>query len=213
MVESLATAPHALTMVEVDVSNVWAWRTREKDRFARDKGYPLTLLPFFIHAVVQAIKGQPLLNARFADDEIYVHREINVGIAVGLDGNLMVPVIRDADTLSIAGLAVAAGRIIEKARAGKLGADDLGGGTFTVNNTGANGSVLSKPIINGGQAGIVTMEAVVKRPVVVGDAIAIRSMMNVCLSLDHRVIDGTIANAFLGDVKRRLEGMGPAGDL
>ena len=213
MVESLATAPHAWTMVEVDVSNVWAWRTREKDRFARDKGYPLTLLPFFIHAVVQAIKGQPLLNARFADDEIYVHREINVGIAVGLDGNLMVPVIRDADTLSIAGLAVAAGRIIEKARAGKLGADDLGGGTFTVNNTGANGSVLSKPIINGGQAGIVTMEAVVKRPVVVGDAIAIRSMMNVCLSLDHRVIDGTIANAFLGDVKRRLEGMGPAGDL
>lgn len=213
MVESLAIAPHAWTMVEVDVTNVWAWRGAAKSRFQNDKGYALTLLPFFISAVVQALKKHPLLNAKFTDDGIVVHREINIGIAVGLDSNLMVPVIRDADALSIGGLAVAAGKIIERARAGKLGPDELGGGTFTVNNTGANGSVLSKPIINGGQAGIVTMEAVVKRPVVIDDAIAIRSMMNVCLSLDHRVIDGTIANAFLADVKKRLEAMGPAGDL
>jgi 2-oxoisovalerate dehydrogenase E2 component (dihydrolipoyl transacylase) len=213
MTESLATAPHAWTMVEVDVTKLWRWRAQEKDRFLAEKGYALTLLPFFVYAVVQALKKQPLLNARFTDDGIYVHREINVGIAIGLDTNLIVPVIRDADSLSIGGIAIAAGKLIEKARAGKLGADELGGGTFTVNNTGANGSILSKPIINGGQAGIVTMEAVVKRPVVVDDAIAIRQIMNVCLSLDHRVIDGTIANAFLAELKGRLEAMRPGGDL
>ena len=213
MVESLATAPHAWTMVEVDVTKVSRWRTQEKERFLAEKGYALTLLPFFIHAVVAALRKHPLLNARFGADGIAVQREINVGIAIGLAGNLVVPVIRDADTLSIAGLAIAAGKLIEKARAGKLGADDLAGGTFTVNNTGATGSILSKPIINAGQAAIVTMEAVVKRPVVIDDAIAIRSMMNVCLSLDHRVLDGTSANAFLADLKRRLETMQPGGDL
>ena len=207
MTESLATAPHAWTMVEVDVTKLWAWRDKEKARFLADKGYALTLLPFFIAATVQALRAHPLLNAKFTDDGIVVAREINIGIAIGLDANLMVPVIRDADTLSIGGLAIAAGKLIEKARSGKLSADELGGGTFTVNNTGANGSVLSKPIINGGQAAIVTMEAVVKRPVVIADAIGIRSMMNVCLSLDHRVLDGTSANAFLGDLKKRLETM------
>jgi len=213
MVESLETAPHAWTMVEVDVTKLWRWRAQEKDKFLAEKGYALTLLPFFIYAVVQSLKKQPLLNAKFSDEGIHVARDYNIGIAIGLDTNLIVPVIRAADTLSIGGIAIAAGTLIEKARAGKLGADDLNGGTFTVNNTGANGSILSKPIINGGQAGIVTMEAVVKRPVVVDDAIAIRSIMNVCLSLDHRVIDGTIANAFLGDLKRRLEAMKPGGDL
>lgn len=213
MTESLATAPHAWTMVEVDVTQLWAWRNKEKARFAADKGYALTLLPFFIAAVVQSLRAHPLLNAKFTDEGIVVAREINIGIAIGLDANLMVPVIRDADTLSIGGLAIAAGKLIDKARGGKLGADELGGGTFTVNNTGANGSVLSKPIINGGQAAIVTMEAVVKRPVVVDDAIAIRSMMNVCLSLDHRVLDGTSANAFLGDLKKRLEAMAAGGNL
>jgi len=213
MVESLAAAPHAWTMVEVDVTNVWAWRSRAKDRFLQEKGYPLTLLPFFIYAVVAALKKQPLLNARFTADGIYVEKLYNIGIAIGMETNLIVPVIRDADTLSIAGLAVAAGKLVEKARGGKLGVDELSGGTFTVNNTGANGSILSKPIINGGQAAIVTMEAVVKRPVVIGDAIAIRSIMNVCLSLDHRVIDGTASNAFLAELKGRLERMGPTGDL
>jgi 2-oxoisovalerate dehydrogenase E2 component (dihydrolipoyl transacylase) len=213
MVESLATAPHAWTMVEVDVTNLWAWRAKAKDRFAQDKGYALTLLPFFIHAVVAALKKQPLLNSRYTPEGIFVEKNYNIGIAIGMESNLVVPVIRDADSLSISGIAVAAGKLIEKARTGKLGADDLGGGTFTVNNTGANGSVLSKPIINGGQAAIVTMEAVVKRAVVLNDAIAIRSMMNVCLSLDHRVIDGTASNAFLGDLKKRLEAMGPSGEL
>lgn len=214
MVESKRTAPHAWTMVEVDVTGVWKWRSAEKDRFLREKGAPLTLLPFFIHAVVRSLRAYPLMNARFTDEGIEVPKDIHVGIAVALDSNLVVPVIRNADELSIGGIAVAAGKLIERARSGKLSADDMSGGTFTVNNTGANGSVLSAPILNGGQAGIVTMEAVVKRPVVVeGDAIAIRSMMNVCLSLDHRVVDGSIASAFLVDLKKRLQGMGPTGTL
>ncbi|MBV9103975.1 MAG: 2-oxo acid dehydrogenase subunit E2, partial [Candidatus Eremiobacteraeota bacterium] len=179
-----------------------------------DRGVSLTLLPFFIRAVIESIKAYPLLNSRYTEDGILVHKQIHVGIAVALESNLMVPVIRDADTLSISGIALAAARLIEKARSGKLSPDDLTGGTFTVNNTGANGSILSAPIINGGQAAIITMEAVVKRPVVVeGDAIAIRSMMNVCLSLDHRVIDGGVASAFLVDLKKRLQGMGPHGTL
>jgi 2-oxoisovalerate dehydrogenase E2 component (dihydrolipoyl transacylase) len=214
MLESKHNAPHAWTMVEVDVSGLWKWRNAEKERFARDHSYPLTLLPFFVYAAVQALKAYPLMNARFTDAGILVHREINVGLAVALDSNLIVPVIREAAQYSISGLAVAAGKLIERARSGKLGADDLSGGTFTVNNTGANGSIMSAPIINGGQAGIVTMEAVVKRPIVTkDDAIAIRSMMNVCLSLDHRVVDGSIASAFLVDLKKRLESMSPGGTL
>ncbi|MBC5810509.1 MAG: 2-oxo acid dehydrogenase subunit E2, partial [Candidatus Eremiobacteraeota bacterium] len=166
MVESKQTAPHAWTMVEVDVTDLWKWRAAEKDRFQQARGYPLTLLPFFIYAAVQSLKAYPLMNARFTETGIYVNSEINVGLAVALDSNLMVPVIKHTDNLSVSGIAVAAGQLIERARAGKLNADDLGGGTFTVNNTGANGSVLSAPILNGGQAGIVTMEAVVKRPVI-----------------------------------------------
>jgi 2-oxoisovalerate dehydrogenase E2 component (dihydrolipoyl transacylase) len=214
MVESKHTAPHAWTMVEVDVTNLWAWRAREKDAFEKSYGVKLTLLPFFIRACIESLAAFPLMNASFTDEGIRVHRDVNVGVAIAADGNLVVPVIRDAQTLSITGIALAAGALIEKARHGKLGADDLAGGTFTVNNTGANGSVLSAPILVPGQTGIVTMEAVVKRPIVRDDdAIVIRSMMNVCLSLDHRVVDGAIASGFLSDLKRRLEGLGPSGSL
>ena len=172
MVESKHTAPHAWSMVEVDVTDVWQWRLREKDRFERETGYRLTLLPFFVRAVVQSLAAFPLMNAKFvaasasSQAGIYVNPEVNVGIAIGLPTNLVVPVIRHADKLSIKGLAIAAGELIEKARKGKLGVDDLAGGTFTVNNNGANGSWASAPIINGGQAGIVTMEAIVKKLVV-----------------------------------------------
>jgi len=214
MVESRRTAPHAWTMVEVDVTNLWTWRMREKDAFERENRAKLTLLPFFIRAVVGALGAYPLMNASFADDGIKVHRDVNVGIAVALPDNLILPVIRNADKLSVKGLALAAGNLIERARRNQLTADDLAGATFTVNNTGANGSILSAPIIPNGQAGIVTMEAVVKRPVVIdGDAIAIRSMMNVCLSLDHRVVDGFIAGSFVAEIKKRLEAMGPSGNL
>ena len=214
MVESKHNAPHAWSMVEVDVTNLWKWRTREKDAFQRDYGYSLTLLPFFIRAVVESVAAFPLMNAKFTDDGIYVNKEVNIGIAIGLATNLVVPVIKHADKLSIKGLALAAGELIDKARRNKLGVDDLQNGTFTVNNNGANGSYASAPIINGGQAGIVTMEAVVKKPVVTkDDAIAIRHMMNCCLSLDHRVVDGYVASGFLADLKKRLEAMGPQGTL
>ena len=214
MVEAKRTTPHAWTMVEVDVTNVWAWSKKEKANFERDHGVKLTLLPFFARAVVESLAKYPLMNATFTPDGIRVNKDINVSIAIALPDNLMLPVVRNADNLSIKGFALAANGLIERARKGKLGADDLQGGTFTINNTGSNGSVLSAPIIPAGQTGIVTMEAVVKRPVVLaGDAIAVRSMMNVCLSLDHRVIDGSIANGFLGDLKKRLEAMGPTGSL
>jgi 2-oxoisovalerate dehydrogenase E2 component (dihydrolipoyl transacylase) len=214
MVESKHTAPHAWTMVEVDVTNVWKWRAREKDAFEKAHGVKLTLLPFFIRAAVESLAAFPLMNASYTNEGIRVHREVNVGLAIAADGNLVVPVIRGADQLTIKGLALAAGALIDKARRGKLGADDLAGGTFTVNNTGANGSILSAPILVPGQTGIVTTEAVVKRPVVRDDdAIAIRSMMNVCLSLDHRVVDGAVASGFLFDLKKRLEAMGPGGSL
>ncbi|HEY9085101.1 MAG TPA: dihydrolipoamide acetyltransferase family protein [Candidatus Tyrphobacter sp.] len=214
MVESKQTAPHAWSTVEVDVTNLWRWREREKAHFERETGYKLTLLPFFIRAVVQALQAFPLVNARFTPEGIQVLKEINIGIAIGLPANLIVPVVKGADRLTIKALGVAAGELIDKARRNKLGVDDLAGGTFTVNNTGANGSVLSAPIINGGQAAIVTMEAIVKRPVVRGDdAIAIRHMMNSCLSIDHRVLDGYSASGFLAELKRRLESMGPDGAL
>jgi 2-oxoisovalerate dehydrogenase E2 component (dihydrolipoyl transacylase) len=214
MVESKHTAPHAWSMVEVDVTNVWKWRAREKDRFERDTGYKLTLLPFFMRAVVESLAVFPLMNAKFTADGIFVEKDVNVGIAIGLPTNLVVPVVKNADKLSIKGIALASADLIDRARRNKLTADDLQGGTFTVNNNGANGSYASAPIINGGQAGIVTMETVVKKPVVTADdAIAIRHMMNVCLSLDHRVVDGYVASGFLAGLKKRLEGMGPDGSL
>jgi 2-oxoisovalerate dehydrogenase E2 component (dihydrolipoyl transacylase) len=213
MVESKQTATHAWVMVEVDVSTLWAWRTAEKDAFERAHGVKLTLLPFFMHAAVEALRAFPLMNASFTDAGIAVHKHVHLGIAIAAGGELVVPVVRNAEERSIRGIAIAAGALIDKARRGKLDADDLAGGTFTVNNNGATGSVLSAPILVPGQAGIVTMEAVVKRPVVINDAIAIRSMMNVCLSLDHRVVDGAIAIGFLTDLKRRLEAMGPSGSL
>jgi 2-oxoisovalerate dehydrogenase E2 component (dihydrolipoyl transacylase) len=214
MVESKHTAPHAWTMVEVDVTNVWKWRAREKDAFEKAYGAKLTLLPFFIRAVVESLAKFPLMNSSFTEEGIRVHRDVNVGIAIAADGNLVVPVIRHTDQLSIKGIALAAGELIEKARRGKLGADDLAGGTFTVNNTGANGAILSAPILVPGQTAIVTTEAVVKRPVVRDDdSIAVRSMMNVCMSLDHRVVDGAVASGFLSDLKKRLEAMGPTGSV
>ncbi len=214
MVESKHTAPHAWSMVSIDVTNVWKWRAREKDRFERETGYKLTLMPFFIRAVVESLSAFPLMNGKFTAEGIYVNKDVNIGIAIGLPTNLVVPVIKNADKLSIKGLAIAAGELIDKARRNKLGVDDLAGGTFTVNNNGANGSWASAPIINGGQAGIVTMETVEKKLLVRDDdSFAPRYVMNSCLSLDHRVVDGYVASGFLADLKKRLEKMGPDGAL
>ena len=212
MVESIHNAPHAWTMTSIDVTGVWKWRAREKDRFERETGYKLTLLPFFIRAVVESLASFPLMNSKFTTEGIYVNKDVNIGIAIGLPATLIVPVIKGADKLSIKGLAIAAGELIDKARRGKLGADDLAGGTFTVNNNGANGSWASAPIINAGQAGIVTMETVEKKLVVRDDdSFAPRYVMNSCLSLDHRVVDGYVASGWLADLKKRLERMTPDG--
>ncbi|HUA08454.1 MAG TPA: dihydrolipoamide acetyltransferase family protein [Candidatus Acidoferrales bacterium] len=214
MVESIHTAPHAWTMTSIDVTNLWKWRVREKDRFERETGYKLTLLPFFIRAVVESLASFPLMNAKFTAEGIYVNKDVNVGIAIGLPTTLVVPVIKNADKLSIKGLAIAAGELIERARRGKLGADDLAGGTFTVNNNGANGSWASAPIINAGQAGIITMETVEKKLLVRDDdSFAPRYVMNSCLSLDHRVVDGYVASGFLADLKKRIERMTADGAL
>jgi 2-oxoisovalerate dehydrogenase E2 component (dihydrolipoyl transacylase) len=154
------------------------------------------------------------MNSKFTAEGIYVNKDVNIGIAIGLPATLIVPVIKSADKLSIKGLAIAAGELIDKARRGKLGADDLAGGTFTVNNNGANGSWASAPIINAGQAGIVTMETVEKKLLVRDDdSFALRYVMNSCLSLDHRVVDGYVASGWLADLKKRLERMTPDGAL
>lgn len=206
MVESKHTAPHAWTMVEADVTRLVKYRESMKDSFKQKEGISLTYLPFFIKAVVEALKEFPILNSTWSGDKIIIKKRINISIAVATDDALFVPVIKDADRMSILGLAHAINDLAKKARTGKLTPDDITGGTFTVNNTGAFGSILSQPIINSPQAAILSMESVVKRPVVLeDDAIAIRSMMNLCLSLDHRVLDGLVAGKFLASIKQRLE--------
>ncbi|QQE76925.1 dihydrolipoamide acetyltransferase family protein [Alicyclobacillus sp. SO9] len=205
MVESKQTAPHAWTVVEADVTNLAGLRQKVKSDFKKKEGIDLTYLPFFIKAVAEALKQYPMLNAAWVDDKIHMRSRVNISIAVATDDALVVPVIHDADRQSIAGLAHSVNQLAAKARSGRLSIDDVQGGTFTVNNTGAFGSVLSQPIINMPQSGILSVESIVKRPVVVNDAIAIRSMVNLCFSLDHRLLDGWISGQFLKAVKDRLQ--------
>ena len=207
MVRSVTQIPHAWSMVEVDITNLVGLRNREREKFQQREGVNLTYLPFALKAVASALKDNPTLNASWGEDHIVLKKRINLGIAVAAPAGLVVPVIHDADRLSIAGLAHAVADRSARARAGTLRLEDVQGGTFTVNNTGALGSVLGGPIINHPQAGILTTEAVQQRPVVVNDAIAIRWMMNLCLSFDHRINDGAESGAFLQSVKGRLEAM------
>ena len=202
-------APHAWTMVEADVSGLVALRRREKAAFAEREGVKLTYLPFILKAVVESLKENPVLNSVWDGDRIVLRKRINIGIAVDLEDALIVPVIPDADELNIVGLARRIDGVVKRARNKQLGPDDVSGGTFTVNNPGALGSVVSTPIINHPQAAILSAEAVVKRPVVVNDAIVIRDVMNLEVSFDHRILDGGAALKFLNAVKRRLEGYGP----
>lgn len=208
MVQSKHEAPHAWTMVECDVTNLVNYRNHVKDEFKKQEGIHLTFLPFFIKAVVEALKEFPILNSQWNGDKILVKKAINISIAVATDDALYVPVIKDADQKSIFGLAKAVDDLAKKTRAGKLTVDDMTGGTFTVNNTGSFGSVLSTPIINQPQAAILSVEAIVKRPVVIDDMIAIRDRMNLCLSLDHRILDGLVCGRFLQRVKQKIEGFG-----
>ena len=213
MSSSKREAPHAWTMVEVDVSGLASLREREKTGFSEREGIKLTYLPFIVQAVVESLREHPVLNSVWDGDRIILRKRINVGVAVDLEDALIVPVIPDADELNIVGLARKIDDLVRRARAGQLGTEDISGGTFTVNNPGSLGSVVSTPIINYPQAAILSAEAIVKRPVVVGDAsgeaIAIRSMMNLEVSFDHRVLDGGAALKFLNAVKGRLEAYGP----
>jgi 2-oxoisovalerate dehydrogenase E2 component (dihydrolipoyl transacylase) len=174
----------------------------------------LTFLPFVARAVIAALQKHPTLNATWSEDGVVLRREVNLGIAVALEDGLVVPVIKAADRLSMSGLALAAQDLTERARAGRLRLDDVEGGTFTLNNAGALGTVMSQAIINQPQAAVLVMDAIVKRPVVVDDdAIAVRSMMNLCISFDHRVNDGLPAARFLRSVKETLESIDDSADL
>ena len=205
MKRSASEIPAAWSITEVDVSGLVRRRGALRDDFQRREGVNLTYLHFVIKAVAESLRENPLLNSSWADDAIVLKKRINIGIAVAATDGLVVPVLRDADTLSVAGIAVRASDLTSRARQGKLAVEDVQGGTFTLNNTGALGSIASQPIINHPQAAILTTEAVVKRPVVIGDAIGIRSLMNICLTFDHRIMDGAEASAFSNAVKRRLE--------
>ena len=213
MVKSVTEIPSAWTMVEVDVSGLVALRASIRGEFEPKLGASLTYLPFVIKSVVEALKQFPTMNATWGGDKIVLKNSVNLGLAVAAPDGLIVPVLHNADQLSIAGLAIAAKDLADRARTKKLTLTDVRGGTFTLNNTGALGSASSGPIINHPQAGILTTETIQKKAVVIDDAIAIRSMMNICLSFDHRINDGAEASGFLSAVKTRLQGMAPGSSI
>jgi len=213
MRQSVSEIPHAWTMIEVDVTNLVVLRNKLKDEFKRKEGINLTYLAFLMKAVVSAIKDYPIMNSVWAVDKIIVKRDINISLAVGTEDSVMTPVIKKADQKNVAGLAREIDELALRTREGKLRLEDMQGGTFTVNNTGSFGSILSYPIINYPQAAILTFESIVKRPVVINDMIAVRSMANICLSLDHRILDGVICGRFLQRVKDNIEGYTPESKL
>jgi 2-oxoisovalerate dehydrogenase E2 component (dihydrolipoyl transacylase) len=206
-------APHAYVQMEVDVTRLVATRERAKRAYQEKEGISLSFVPFVVKATAEALKRNPTFNAHWTEGGLLAKRRVNIGVAVAVDDGLLVPVIRDADTLSIHGLNVAITDVANRARANKFRVDDFGGGTFTVDNTGYLGTNLVMPILNVPEVGIVTMEAITKRPVVQstpeGDVIAIRPMMNMVLGVDHRANDGAGGAALLRDIKNWLESVGP----
>jgi 2-oxoisovalerate dehydrogenase E2 component (dihydrolipoyl transacylase) len=210
MVQSVSTAPHATVVLEVDMTAAVAWRAASKAAFREREGIDLTYLPIVLAGVVKALREHPRLNAVWDDTRIIHRGEINLGVAVALDDGLVVPVIRNADRLSLSGLAHVVADLASKAREGSLTPDEMAGGTFTVNNPGTFGSLVSTPILVPGQVGILSTEAIVKRPVVVDDMIAIRSMMNLSLTIDHRALDGLAATRFLAQLRDWLESVDDA---
>ncbi|MBL8114869.1 MAG: 2-oxo acid dehydrogenase subunit E2, partial [Acidobacteria bacterium] len=210
MVESKHTSAHVATVFEVDYSNVTKLRNRVKDRFAEQYGTKLTYMPFIFKAVIGALKKHPLLNASISGEDIVHHREVNLGIAVALDWGLIVPVIKHADDLSLVGLARAANDLASRARTKKLLPDEVAGGTFTITNPGASGSLFGLPIINQPQVGILNIGTIEKRAKVLempdgSDVIAIKTMGYIALSFDHRLIDGAEADAFVALIRQNLE--------
>ena len=206
-------APHAYVQMEVDATRLVAVREGAKKAYQAKEGMSLSFVPFVVKAAAEALKRNPTFNAHWTDDGLLAKRRVNIGVAVAVDDGLLVPVIRDADTLSIHGLNLAITDVANRARANKLRLDDFGGGTFTVDNTGYLGTNLVMPILNVPEVGIVTMEAITKRPVVQstpdGDVIAIRPIMNMVLGVDHRANVGAGGAALLRVIKAWLESVGP----
>jgi 2-oxoglutarate dehydrogenase dihydrolipoamide succinyltransferase (E2 component) len=209
MVYSKRTAPHVTTVAEVDMGKVVRLREEKKGSIKEQTGHDLTYLPFIVSAAIQAIREYPTLNAAVVDDRLVIRKEIHMGIAVETEKGLMVPVIRRAHEMSLAGLSRAAAELAEKARQGTLSPDEITGGSFTISNPGRKGNLFGTPIIFQPQVGILRMGEIIKRPVVIevdgNDTLAIRPMMYLALSYDHRVIDGATGNAFLHRVKEILE--------
>jgi len=205
MTRAKTTIPHAWQTQEADMSGVVANRNANKGAFQKQEGFSLTYLPYVMAAAISALREHPEVNSTFNETELIVHRDINLGISVGLEDTLLVPVIRRADGLSIAGLARAVNDVASRAKTKQLKADDLVGATFTVNNSGTFGTLFSYSVINPGQAGILTMEAIVERPVAVNGMIGIKPMMYLCFSFDHRVLDGLQAARFLTSARKWLE--------
>jgi len=210
MVRSKHTSPHVTSFVEADVTSLVMWRDKVKKDFEKREGSKITFTPLFIEAIVRCIKKFPLVNCSLDGDKIIIKKDINIGMATALpSGNLIVPVIKNADQLNLVGLAKQVNMLADNARTGKLKADDTTGGTFTMTNVGTFGSLMGTPIINQPQVAILAVGAIKKRPVVVetpaGDSIAIRHMMYLSMSYDHRIVDGSLGATFLTAVAKELE--------
>lgn len=211
MSQSKREIPHAYGVNEVDLTTLVRWRDTHKDQWRAREGVNITYTTFFVRATVQALQAYPVVNATWRDEGILLHKAINVGIGIALEEGLIVAVIKHADRQSLVGVAKELEALAQKAREGKLSLDEVQGGTFTVTNPGVFGSIWSMPIIVPGQAAILATDAIVKRPVVRNDAIAIRDIMHLGLSFDHRIFDGAIAVQFLNRIKEKLEKF-PGGD-
>ncbi|WP_147802852.1 dihydrolipoamide acetyltransferase family protein [Alkalicoccus halolimnae] len=208
MVKSKHEAPHAWMMIEVDVTDLVKLRDSKKREFEQQEGFKLTYMPFFMKAVIDALKAYPQVNAKWDNDKIIRYKDVHLSMAVATEEELYVPVISHADEKNVKGLARSLNDIAQKVRSKSLSSQDMQGGTFTLNNTGSFGSIQSQPIINSPQAAILSVESIVKRPVIMdNDAIAVRHMVNLCMSLDHRVLDGLICGKFMNHIKTNLENM------
>jgi len=211
MIASKQTAAHVQSFIEVDVTNIVKWRNKVKDQFFNREGEKITFTPIFMQAVATAIKDFPMINISVDGEKIIKHKNINLGMATALaDGNLIVPVIKNADQLNLVGLAKAVNNLALKARTNKLSPDDIQGGTYTVTNVGSFGSVFGTPIINQPQVGILALGAIRKMPAVIetseGDFIGIRNKMFLSHSYDHRVVNGALGGMFIKRVAELLEG-------
>jgi 2-oxoglutarate dehydrogenase E2 component (dihydrolipoamide succinyltransferase) len=218
MIESKHTSAHVTSFSEADVTNMVLWRDRIKKDFEKRENEKITFTPLFIEAIVKCIKKYPWLNSSIEGDKLIVKKDINIGMATALPtGNLIVPVIRNADQLNLVGLTKQVNGLANAARNNKLRPDDTAGGTFTLTNVGSFGSIMGTPIINQPQVAILAVGAIKKRPVVIetaqGDSIAIRHMMIVSMSYDHRIIDGALGSTFLNAVARELENFDPAREI